>query len=126
MTNKETNVLIVDELSNMRKVLRGFLRNLGFKKISEAEDGSAALSILKKKNSFDLVISDWKMPNMNGLELLEAIRSDDKLKGVLFLLVTAEAKKENIIAAIKAGANNYILKPFTEEILQEKLEENYK
>jgi len=126
MVNKGINVLIVDDSSTMRKILRGFMRKLGFKNISEAEDGSAALKLLKKEDSFGLVISAWRMPNMNGMELLKTIRSDENLKGISFLLVTAEARKENIIETIKAGANNYIVKPFTEEVLQKKLEEIFK
>jgi two-component system chemotaxis response regulator CheY len=122
MINMGMNVMIVDELLNMRKIIKGLLRNLGFVNIDEAHDGSVALSMLKEK-SFGLVISEWDIPTMNGLELLKAIRSDDDLNGLRFILITAEAKQEKIIEALKSGANNYILKPFTEEILQKKLEE---
>jgi len=122
MVNKGINVMIVDELSPMRKIIKSFLRNLGFENIQLVEDGSKALSVLKQ-DSFDLVISALHMSNMDGLELLKTIRSDENLKGIRFLLVTAEAKKENIIMAIKSGANNFIVKPFTEEVLQKKLEE---
>ena len=97
------------------------LEQLGFKNIDEAEDGQVALKKLKEKD-YDFVITDWNMPNMTGLELVEQIRSDGQLKHLPILMVTAEAKKENVIAAIKAGVNNYIVKPFTAETLKEKIE----
>ncbi len=122
MINKGINVMIVDELASMGKIIKGFLRNIGFENIHVVEDGSKALSVLKQ-DSFDLVISALHMSNMDGLELLKAIRSDDKLKGIRFLLVTAEAKKESIIMAIEFGANNFLIKPFTEEVLQKKVED---
>jgi two-component system chemotaxis response regulator CheY len=125
MINMEIKILIVDELLTMRKIIRGFLGNLGIVNISEAEDGSTALQMLSQ-DSFDLLISDWNMQNMSGLELLKVIRSDENLKGLSVLLITAEAKKENIIEAIKAGANNCIIKPFSEVILKRKLEEIFK
>ena len=115
-------VLIVDKITDMRKILKGLMKNLGFLNISEAEDGSSALQLLKE-DSYGLVISEWNMPSMSGLELLKAIRSDENLKEIFFVLVTAEATKENIIEAIQSGANNYIVKPFTTDILQKKLEE---
>ena len=98
------------------------MTNLGFLNISEADDGPSALQLLKE-GSYGLVISEWNMPSMSGLELLKAIRSDENLKEIFFVLVTAEATKENIIEAIQSGANNYIVKPFTTDILQKKLEE---
>ncbi len=125
MIDKDMRVLIVDDFSTMRKIIKGIMRKLGFTNIEEAEDGTTALPKLRS-DKFDFVISDWNMPNMNGLEFLKAIRSDEDLKGLPFLMVTAEAKKENILDAIKSGANNYIVKPFTEEILQQKLDDIFK
>lgn len=125
MIDMNMKVLIVDDFATMRKIIRGIMKKLGFANIEEADDGSTALPKLKSDN-FDFVISDWNMPTMNGLEFLKAIRSDDDLKGLPFLMVTAEAKKENIVEAVKSGANNYIVKPFTEEILQKKLEDIFK
>ncbi len=125
MINKDMRVLVVDDFSTMRKIIKGIMRKLGFTNLEEAEDGTTALPKLKA-DKYDFVISDWNMPNMNGLEFLKAIRSDEDLKELPFLMVTAEAKKENILDAIKSGANNYIVKPFTEEVLQQKLEEIFK
>ncbi len=115
-------VLIVDKIMGMRKIIKSLMTNLGFLNISEAENGSSALQLLKK-DSYGLVISEWDMPGMSGLELLKAIRSDETLEKIFFVLVTAEAKKENIIEAIQSGANNYVVKPFTRDVLQKKLEE---
>ncbi len=125
MIEKGIKVLIVDDFSTMRKIIRGILKKLGFSYIEEADDGSNALPKLRQ-GGFGLVVCAWNMPNMNGLELLKAIRSDENLKGLLFLMITTETKKENIVAAIKAGENSYIVKPFTEEVLQKKLEEIFK
>lgn len=116
--------MIVDGLINMRKIIKGLLGHLGFYNIEEAEDGASALVMLKEKK-FGLVISEWNIPKLNGLELLKAIRSDDDLAELTFILVTAEAKKENILAALKYGANNYIVKPFSEEVLRKKLEDAF-
>jgi len=114
-------ILIVDDFSTMRKIIRNILTQLGFKNILEADDGTTALEILKKEK-VDLIISDWNMPKMSGLELLKAVRSDENLKDVPFVMVTAEAQKENILEAIKYKVNQYIVKPFTPETLKEKLE----
>ncbi len=114
-------VLIVDDFSTMRRIVKNIVRQIGFKNITEAENGAMALQKLKSEK-FDLVITDWNMPEMSGLDLLKAIRADDELKATPVLMVTAEAKKENIVDAIKAGVNNYVVKPFTAETLQEKLE----
>jgi len=107
-------ILIVDDFATMRRILRNILKEIGFTNISEADNGKTALNALKKEN-YDLVLCDWNMPEMSGLELLNKIRSDDELKGLLFVMVTAEASKKNIIEAIKAGVNSYIVKPFTAE-----------
>jgi len=119
----DTNIkiLIVDDFSTMRKIIRNILTQLGFKNILEADDGTTALEILKKEK-VDLIISDWNMPKMSGLELLKAVRSDENLKDIPFVMVTAEAQKENILEAIKYKVNQYIVKPFTPETLKEKLE----
>ena len=124
MINAGINVMIVDGLINMRQIIKGLLGNLGFYNIEEADDGATARSMLKEKE-FGLVISEWNIPKLNGLELLKAIRSDDDLSKLTFVLVTAEAKKENILAAIKSGANSYIVKPFTLEILRKRLEDAF-
>ena len=113
-------VLVVDDFATMRRILKNVLRQIGFRNISEAENGRDALSQLKKEK-FDLILCDWNMPEMSGLELLQAIRADDNLKDIPFVMVTAEAKKENIIEAVKAGVNSYIVKPFTAETIGEKL-----
>jgi two-component system chemotaxis response regulator CheY len=114
-------ILIVDDFSTMRKIIRNILTQLGFKNILEADDGTTALEILKKEK-VDLIISDWNMPKMSGLELLKAVRSDENLKDIPFIMVTAEAQKESILEAIKYKVNQYIIKPFTPETLKEKLE----
>lgn len=121
MTDLNINILTVDDFSTMRRIIRNMLKQLGYNNIMEAEDGAVALSLLQREK-IDFVISDWNMPNMNGLELLKAIRADDNLKPIPVLLVTAEALKENVIEAVKAGVNNYVVKPFTAETLQEKID----
>lgn len=113
-------VLVVDDFATMRRILRNILKQLGFTNISEADDGKTALKELQKEK-YDLVLCDWNMPEMSGLELLTTIRSDDQLKDLPFVMVTAEAQKENIVAAVKAGVNNYVVKPFNAETVNEKL-----
>jgi two-component system, chemotaxis family, chemotaxis protein CheY len=112
--------LIVDDFSTMRRIVRNLLKELGFHNADEAEDGVAALAKLRE-GKFDVVVSDWNMPNMDGLTLLQTIRADAALKHLPVLMVTAEAKKENIIAAAQAGATGYVVKPFTAATLQEKM-----
>lgn len=112
--------LVVDDFSTMRRIVRNLLKELGFTNVDEAEDGVVALSKLQG-GGFDFVVSDWNMPNMDGLTLLQTVRSDAALKNLPFLMITAEAKKENIIAAAQAGASGYIVKPFTAATLNEKL-----
>jgi two-component system chemotaxis response regulator CheY len=114
-------ILVVDDMATMRRIIKGLLEQLGFKNIDEAEDGKVALQKLKT-GKYDFVITDWNMPNMTGLELVQEIRKDPELKHLPVLMVTAEAKKENVLLAIKAGVNNYIVKPFTAEVLKEKIE----
>jgi two-component system chemotaxis response regulator CheY len=119
--NKNLKILIIDDFSTMRKVIRNLLKQGGFENIAEAEDGVVALKFLKSQK-VDFIISDWNMPNMNGLDLLKAVRGDEDLKDLPFLMVTAEALKDNVVAAVKAGVSNYIVKPFTAEVLTEKIE----
>ncbi len=118
--DKNLKSLVVDDFSTMRRIIRNLLRELGFLNVEEAEDGAAALRKLRE-SSFDFVVSDWNMPNMDGLTMLQSVRADEELKQIPVLMVTAEAKKENIIAAAQAGANGYIVKPFTAATLDEKL-----
>jgi two-component system chemotaxis response regulator CheY len=117
---ESTRFLVVDDFSTMRRIVRNLLKELGFVNVQEAEDGVQALTKLRS-DSFDFVVSDWNMPNMTGIELLRAIRADDKLKHLPVLMVTAEAKRENIIEAAQAGASGYVVKPFTAATLDEKL-----
>jgi two-component system chemotaxis response regulator CheY len=120
MTNPNMKILIVDDFSTMRRIVRNLLKEIGYNNADEAEDGQVALNKLKAE-SFDFVVSDLNMPNMNGFELLHAVRADPALKSLPVLLVTAEAKKEDIITAAQAGASGYIVKPFTKATLEEKL-----
>ena len=113
--------LVVDDFSTMRRIVRNLLKELGFTNVEEAEDGAVALARLKQ-GGVEFIVSDWNMPNMDGLTLLQNVRADPKIKGLPFLMITAEAKKENIIAAAQAGASGYIVKPFTAATLQDKLE----
>ncbi|MEQ1915378.1 MAG: chemotaxis response regulator CheY [Gallionella sp.] len=117
---EDTKFLVVDDFSTMRRIVRNLLKELGFVNVQEAEDGVDALAKLRS-SEFDFVVSDWNMPNMTGLELLQHIRADAKLKHLPVLMVTAEAKKENIIQAAQAGASGYVVKPFTAATLDEKL-----
>jgi two-component system, chemotaxis family, chemotaxis protein CheY len=112
--------LVVDDFSTMRRIVRNLLKELGFTNVDEAEDGAVALQKLKG-GGFDFIVTDWNMPNMDGLTLLQSVRADPALKGLPVLMVTAEAKKENIIAAAQAGASGYVVKPFTAATLNEKL-----
>ena len=120
MSQESTKFLVVDDFSTMRRIVRNLLKELGFTNVDEAEDGAVALAKLKG-GGFDFVISDWNMPNMTGIELLRAIRADAALCKLPVLMITAEAKKENIIEAAQAKANGYIVKPFTAAVLDEKL-----
>lgn len=120
MPDKNLKILVVDDFSTMRRIIRNLLKELGFTNVDEAEDGVVALQKLKS-GGFEFVVSDWNMPNMTGIELLRAIRADATLKTLPVIMVTAEAKKENIIEAAQAGANGYVVKPFTAATLEEKL-----
>ena len=120
MADTNMKFLVVDDFSTMRRIVRNLLKELGFTNVDEAEDGIAALAKLRSSN-FDFVVSDWNMPNMTGIDLLKEIRSDANLKHLPVLMVTAEAKKENIVSAAQAGASGYVVKPFTAATLEEKL-----
>jgi two-component system chemotaxis response regulator CheY len=114
-------ILVVDDFSTMRRIIKNLLKDLGFTNIQEADDGNTALPMLIQ-GDFDFVVTDWNMPGMQGIDLLRAIRADGNLKHLPVLMVTAEAKKEQIVAAAQAGVNGYVVKPFTAATLQEKLE----
>ena len=120
MSRTELKILVVDDFATMRRIIRNLLKELGFDNVDEAEDGVSALAKLHSA-PFDFVVSDWSMPNMNGIDLLRAIRADERLHHLPVLMVTAEAKKENIVAAAQAGASGYVVKPFTAATLDEKL-----
>ena len=119
--DKRMKILVVDDFSTMRRIIKNLLKDLGFSNIQEADDGSTALPMLQQ-GDFDFVVTDWNMPGMQGIDLLRAIRADDKLKHLPVLMVTAEAKKEQIVAAAQAGVNGYVVKPFTAATLKEKLD----
>lgn len=114
-------ILIVDDFSTMRRIIKNLLRDLGFNNTQEADDGNTALPMLQS-GSFDFLVTDWNMPGMTGIDLLKAVRADAKLASLPVLLVTAEAKKDQIIEAAQAGVNGYIVKPFTAITLKEKIE----
>ena len=119
--DKNMKILIVDDFSTMRRIIKNLLRDLGFTNTVEADDGTTALPILQA-GSIDFLVTDWNMPGMTGIELLRAVRADDKLKTIPVLMVTAEAKRDQIIAAAQAGVNGYVVKPFTAVALKEKIE----
>ncbi len=121
MADPNMKILVVDDFSTMRRIVRNLLKELGFANVSEAEDGVDALNKLRGEGNFEFVVSDWNMPNMTGIELLRTIRGDAALKHLPVLMVTAEAKRENIIEAAQAGASGYVVKPFTAATLDEKL-----
>ncbi|RIX78170.1 chemotaxis protein CheY [Acidovorax cavernicola] len=120
MIDKSIKILVVDDFPTMRRIVRNLLKELEFLNVDEAEDGVAGLEKLRGGN-FGFVVSDWNMPNMDGLTMLQTIRADPELKKLPVLMVTAEAKKENIVAAAQAGANGYVVKPFTAATLEEKI-----
>ena len=125
MSDSSMRFLVVDDFSTMRRIVRNLLKELGYTNADEAEDGAVALAKLKSEK-FDFVVSDWNMPNMTGIELLKAIRAEASLKDLPVLMITAEARKENIIEAAQSGANGYIVKPFTAATLDEKLTKIFK
>ncbi len=123
--DKGMNILVVDDFNTMRRIIRNILKQLGFDNCSEAENGQRALEVLKK-DKFDFVVTDWNMPVMTGLELLKGIKADPELKHIPVMMVTAEAQQQNIVEAVKAGASNYIVKPFTAEVMEEKINKIFK
>jgi two-component system, chemotaxis family, chemotaxis protein CheY len=118
--DKNMRILVVDDFLTMRRIVINLLRQLGFANVTEAADGKLALEKVKTEK-IDLIISDWNMPNMTGIDFLRQLRSEEALKGIPFIMVTAEGKKENVIAAVQAGVNNYIVKPFNAATLKEKM-----
>lgn len=114
-------ILIVDDFSTMRRIIKNLLRDLGFTNTTEADDGLTALPMLQSGN-FDFLVTDWNMPGMNGIDLLRAVRADERLKNLPVLMVTAEAKRDQIIEAAQAGVNGYVVKPFTAQGLKDKIE----
>lgn len=121
MLDQNMKILVVDDFSTMRRIIKNILREIGYNNVDEADDGSTALEKLKGAK-FDFVVTDWNMPNMPGIELLKAIRQDAGLKDTPVLMVTAEAAKENVVTAVAAGVNNYIVKPFTAAALKERID----
>lgn len=117
----DMKILVVDDFPTMRRIVKTLLRQNGYNNFIEAEDGVKAYSLLQSTNDIEMVVSDWNMPNMTGLELLKTVRADPKVKHLPFLMITAEAEKENIIEAVKAGVSNYVVKPFTGATLKEKM-----
>ena len=118
---KDIKILVVDDFSTMRRIIKNLLRDLGFQNISEADDGKTALPILKQ-GGIEFLVTDWNMPGMTGIELIAEVRKDPNLAHIPILMVTAEAKREQIIAAAQAGVNGYVVKPFTATVLKEKIE----
>lgn len=121
MLDHNMKILVVDDFSTMRRIIKNILKEIGYVNVDEADDGSTALEKLKG-GSFDFVVTDWNMPNMPGIDLLKAIRLDPALKHLPVLMVTAEAAKENVVTAVQAGVNNYIVKPFTAAALKERID----
>ena len=113
-------ILVVDDFSTMRRIIKNLLRDLGFTNTSEADDGATALPLLQS-SKFDLLVTDWNMPGMTGIDLLKAVRADERLASMPVLMVTAEAKRDQIVEAAQAGVNGYVIKPFTAQTLREKL-----
>lgn len=118
---KDIKILVVDDFSTMRRIIKNLLRDLGLTNVHEADDGQTALPILKQ-GGIEFLITDWNMPGMSGIDLLRTVRADPKLRHIPVLMVTAEAKREQIIAAAQAGVNGYVVKPFTAAVLKEKID----
>ena len=119
--DKNMKILIVDDFSTMRRIIKNLLRDLGFTNTQEADDGTSALPMLRN-GDFDFLVTDWNMPGMTGIDLLKQVRSDPKLASLPVLMVTAEAKRDQIIEAAQAGVNGYVVKPFTAQVLKEKID----
>ncbi|MDF0675088.1 MAG: chemotaxis response regulator CheY [Nitrospira sp.] len=125
LADPNMKILVVDDMVTMRRIVKNILKQLGFANIDEAENGQEALQKLRA-DTFGFVVSDWNMPVMTGIDMLRAIRADEKLKTTPVLMVTAEAQQSNLVEAVQAGVNNYIVKPFTAETLQEKIAKIFK
>jgi len=121
MADANMKILVVDDFGTMRKIIKNLLKELGYTNVDEAEDGARAMEKLKE-GGFNFVITDWNMPNMPGIELLKTIRVTEGIKDLPILMVTAEAEKEKIVAAVQAKVNNYVVKPFTAAVLKEKID----
>lgn len=121
MTDKSMKILVVDDFSTMRRIVKNILKQLGFENIEEAEDGGQAYQKVRE-GGFGFVITDWNMPNVDGLAFLQSVRNDPDHKDLPILMVTAEAEKEKVVTAVQAGVDNYIVKPFTAEVLKEKMD----
>jgi two-component system chemotaxis response regulator CheY len=121
MADPKMKILVVDDFSTMRRIVKNILRQLGFENVEEAEDGSQAYDKVKE-GGFDFVITDWNMPNVDGLAFLQNVRRDPDHKDLPILMVTAEAEKEKVVTAVQAGVDNYIVKPFTAKLLKEKMD----
>jgi two-component system chemotaxis response regulator CheY len=119
--SNDMNILVVDDFSTMRRIIKNLLHDLGYAKVTEADDGNTALPLLKNGN-FDFLITDWNMPGMPGLELLKQVRADSRLAKLPVLMLTAEAKREQIVEAAQAGVSGYVIKPFTAQTLKEKID----
>ena len=119
--NKDMKILVVDDFSTMRRIIKNLLRDLGFTNTDEADDGNTALPMLQT-GKYDFLVTDWNMPGMTGIDLLRNVRADENLKTLPVLMVTAEAKRDQIVAAAQAGVNGYVVKPFTAAVLKEKIE----
>ena len=118
--NKDMKILVVDDFSTMRRIIKNLLRDLGYTNTQEADDGTTALPLLQK-GSFDFLVTDWNMPGMQGIDLLKAVRADENISDLPVLMVTAEARRDQIVLAAEAGVNGYIVKPFTAQTLEQKL-----
>ncbi len=121
MADANMKILVVDDFATMRKIIKNLLRELGYSNVEEAEDGAQALDKLRA-GGFNFVITDWNMPNMPGIELLKTIRQTEDIKDMPILMVTAEAEKDKVVAAVQAKVNNYVVKPFTAAVLKEKID----
>jgi two-component system chemotaxis response regulator CheY len=120
--NRDMRILIVDDFSTMRRIVKNLLKELGFSNFAEAEDGVLAWNALEASGGFDFIVSDWNMPNMTGIDFLRKVRADARFKDTPFLLITAESKRSQILEAAEAGVNGYIVKPFTATTLNEKIQ----
>lgn len=120
--NRDMRILVVDDFSTMRRIVKNLLKELGFSNFTDAEDGVQAWAAIESSNGFDFIVSDWNMPNMTGIDLLRKVRADERFKSTPFLLITAEAKRSQIFEAAEAGVNGYIVKPFTAATLNEKIQ----